>query len=93
MQIEVGIRRAASNTDLTASWVNGLLMGLGSPITPLVIRCSTKGRSSFALATVVWIRSWRRSSWAWFRSSDVRCSVTRPSLRWATRWRIDLLLA
>ena len=46
---------------------------------------STNGRSSLARATVVSIRScWMRAE-AWLRSIAMRCSVTRPSFRCATR--------
>src|SRR3954470_3705990 len=46
---------------------------------------STKGLSSLARGTVVVRCSWRSSEVAWFRSIEMRCSVTRPSFRCATR--------
>src|SRR5512136_2957444 len=69
--------------------------GSGLPAIPrlaIVITRSTKGRSSLAFGTVVSMCSWRSSSDDRLRSSAIRCSVTRPSLRLATRWRIDRLL-
>ena len=55
-----------------------------SPRLAIVISRSTKGRSSLAFGTVVSIRSCRMSAVAWFRSSAMRCSVTRPNFRCAT---------
>jgi hypothetical protein len=45
---------------------------------------STNGRRSFALGTVVWMCSYFSSADAWLRSMEIRCSVTRPSFRYAT---------
>src|SRR6185436_348947 len=53
------------------------------PRLAMVISRSTKGRSSFAFGIVVSMRSCRMSAIAWLRSSAVRCSLTRPSLRYA----------
>jgi hypothetical protein len=54
-----------------------------TPRLAIVINRSTKGRSSFAFGIVVSMRSCRISAIAWLRSSAVRCSLTRPSLRYA----------
>src|SRR4029450_9456857 len=54
-----------------------------TPRLAIVISRSTKGRSSFAFGIVVSMRSCRMSAIAWLRSSAVRCSLTRPSLRCA----------
>ena len=57
-----------------------------------VMSRSTNGRSSFARGTVVVRCSWRSRAVAWFRSIAMRCSVTRPSFRCATRCLMALLL-
>jgi DNA-directed RNA polymerase subunit alpha len=62
-------------------WTNGSV----TPRLAMVISRSTNGRSSLAFGTVVSIRSCASSASAWLRSSAVRCSETRPSLRWAFR--------
>src|SRR6185369_10154236 len=56
-----------------------------------VIRRSTNGRSSFAFGTVVVRCSYLSRAVAWFRSIEMRCSVTRPSFRCATRCLITFL--
>src|SRR4051794_15142940 len=58
-----------------------------------VIRRSTNGRSSFAFGTVVVRCSYLSRAVAWFRSMEMRCSVTRPNLRCATRCLITFSLA
>ena len=63
-------------------------VGARPPATPrlaMVMSRSTNGRSSFAFGTVVVRCSWRSSAVAWLRSIAMRCSVTRPSFRCATR--------
>src|SRR5690349_15601314 len=59
-----------------------------TPRLAIVIRRSTNGRSSLARGTVVVRCSWRSRAVAWFRSMAMRCSVTRPSFRCATRCRM-----
>src|SRR3954468_18201090 len=56
-----------------------------------VIRRSTNGRSSFAFGTVVVRCSYLSRAVAWFRSIEMRCSVTRPSFRCATLCLIVVL--
>jgi len=45
-----------------------------------VIICSASPRTAFALASVVWMRSCRKSATSRFRKSAQRWAVTRPSL-------------
>jgi hypothetical protein len=50
-----------------------------------VISFSANGRSSLARGTVVSMCSCWNKAEAMLRSIAIRCSVTRPSFRWATR--------
>src|SRR5207244_5684143 len=63
-----------------------------SPRFAIVIRRSTNGRSSLPRATVVVRCSYFSRELAWFRSIAMRCSVTRPSFRCATRCLMFLFL-
>src|SRR5512140_3641287 len=59
-----------------------------SPRLANVIMRSATRRASFALATVVSIRSCRKSDVTRLRSSARRCSCVRESFRNETRWRM-----